>query len=221
MVEKKKLDEEHTASDNISANLNPDKNSLQGDSPHSTARTKCKFCLSPLSEPGASKCINCSEYQTLPLQIISRIGFSDLALLVSVSVLAWVAVHDFIRGEKAALDLKVVECATSRISIAVFNSGSQPGILSRLELVTVDADAEKLSATDPRFPLNLDMNDKETGALFVTPGNPVLQNLQVTSSMKNKFKGDCALWVLAHKYEESKQEEKQISEPACKCKDVR
>jgi hypothetical protein len=113
--------------------------------PNTEPHNLCRFCGSPLAALGARKCVHCSEYQTWPLQVLSRIGLSDLALLIAVGSLAWVAVQDLVRGERAALDLQVLECASSQISIAVFNSGSQPGILSSVQLAIVDANAADAS----------------------------------------------------------------------------
>jgi hypothetical protein len=171
--------------------------------PNTEPHNLCRFCGSSLAAPGARKCVHCSEYQSWWRQVLSRIGLSDLALLVAVGSLAWVAIQDVVRGEKAALDLKVLECASSHIGLAVFNAGSQPGILSRLKVAVVDANAANAAKPKASFPLSIDIQGKQTGAIQVDPGKHVLLNYQVTGDMKNEFTESCKLRIVADKYEES------------------
>jgi len=189
--------------------------------PREARASVCKFCGNWLLFPKARKCANCGEFQVWWLALLDKISPGDLALAGSVLAVTYVGIVTLLRGEAAAIDFKVVDCARNQISVAFFNTGTQPGVIANPVLY---AYPNQKSRADPLTEIILEVVDSSDGGkstFLVGKGDPLLRDFTFDEIHQRDLTGDCWLMLSVEKIEKSVDDIRPIINDACSCSDVR
>lgn len=190
-------------------------------------RTHCRYCGDALKAPGARTCATCREMQIPYGMLLGKISIANFALFGSIIILLFSNFSDLLHGQRARINMRVLNCDPNKIRAALFNSGSTPGVVTN-PAIYLSSDQTITPAAVPISLTGQEEGKSPQGAFTIPPGGmPVLLDITFANQDRNEVmnsaqfdEANCQIHLSLDKVEEDDPSTNPLVKPACDCRDV-